>query len=99
MRRLALWSMAVMCFAWGLGCNGPQKMTRSLDEYVNNGYIESPWLYGNMLSRLIVAAATGLTWCLDSIINVYYFWVDDAKPFGTGHGTAYPFKAVTPTQK
>ena len=81
------------------GCHGPQKLSRSLDEWTNNGYIESPWVYGNFLSHVLLAGATMLTWTVDSFINIYYFWVDDAKPFGTGRGTAYPFKAVSPTKK
>jgi hypothetical protein len=81
------------------GCHGPQKMSRSLDEWTNNGYIESPWVYGNLISHLLLAGATALTWTVDSFVNIYYFWVDDAKPFGTGRGTAYPFKAVSPTKK
>ena len=81
------------------GCHGPQKLSRSLDEWTNNGYIESPWVYGNVLSHVLLAGATMLTWTVDSFINFYYFWVDDAKPFGTGRGTSYPFKAVSPTKK
>jgi hypothetical protein len=100
MRKLALAGVAALVLVAPLaGCHGPQKMTRSLDEWTNNGYIESPWVYGNVLSHLLLSGATALTWTIDSFINVYYFWIDDAKPFGTGQGTAYPFKAVSPTKK
>jgi len=81
------------------GCHGPQKLSRSLDEWTNDHYIESPWVFGNTLSHLLLAVATTLTWTVDSFINIYYFWADDAKPFGSGQGTAYPFRAVSPTKK
>jgi len=100
MRRLAVVTLAVLVALVPLaGCHGPQKITRSLDEWSNDSYIEAPWLVGNTLSHLVLTAATAVTWTVDSFINIYYFWVDDAKPFGNGKGTAYPFKAVTPTKK
>lgn len=100
MKRFAVVSLALLILVVPLaGCHGPQKLTRSLDEWANNGYIDSPWVFGNTLSHLLLSVATTLTWTVDSFINFYYFWVDDARPFGTGKGTAYPFKAVTPTKK
>ena len=100
MSKLALVSLALLVLlAPAAGCHGPQKLTRSLDEWNNNGYIESPWVYGNSLAHLLLTVANALTWTVDSFINIYYFWVDDAKPFGTGRGTAYPFRAVSPTKK
>lgn len=100
MKRMALVTLALLLLVAPIaGCHGPQKLTRSLDEWANNGYVESPWIYGNFISHLLLSVATALTWTVDGFINVYYFWVDDAKPFGTGSGTAYPFRAVTPTKK
>jgi len=100
MKRLALISLAAVILLVPIsGCHGPQKLSRSLDEWVNERYIEHPWFVGNTLAHVLLIAATALTWTVDSFINIYYFWVDDAKPFGTGKGTAYPFKAVTPTKK
>ena len=98
MKKLAV-ALALSLLLVAAGCHGPQKMTRSLDEWVNTGYIESPWVYGNLISHLLLAGASALTWSVDSFVNIYYFWVDDAKPFGTGQGTAYPFRAVSPTKK
>jgi hypothetical protein len=100
MKRLALVSLAIVVLAAPMGgCHGPQKLTRSLDEWVNEKYIDSPFFVGNTLSHLLLVAANVLTWTVDSFINMYYFWVDDSKPFGSGKGTAYPFRAVTPTKK
>ncbi|HLY07822.1 MAG TPA: hypothetical protein VKW04_00830 [Planctomycetota bacterium] len=78
------------------GCHGPQRLSRGLDEWANTGYADSPWIYGNFLAHLLLATGNTVTWTLDSFINVYYFWVDDAEPFGDGKGTPYPFRAVTP---
>jgi hypothetical protein len=78
------------------GCHGPQRLTRGLDEWTNTGYSESPWIYGNLLAHVLLAGANVVTWTMDSFVNVYYFWVDDAEPFGDGKGTPYPFRAVTP---
>jgi hypothetical protein len=100
MRKIALVSLSLLILAAPIaGCHGPQKMSRGLDEWANNGYIESPWVYGNVLAHLLLTVATALTWTVDGFINVYYFWIDDASPFGSGRGTAYPFRAVTPTKK
>ena len=100
MKRLAVVSLAFLILTAPLaGCHGPQKLSRSLDEWVNERYIDSPWFVGNTLAHVLIAVATALTWTVDSFINVYYFWVDDAQPFGNGKGTAYPFRAVSPTKK
>ena len=100
MKKMTLVLLAFLVVLVALaGCHGPQKLTRGLDEWSNNGYIESPWVYGNALSHLLLGVASALTWTVDSFINFYYFWVDDASPFGSGKGTAYPFRAISPTKK
>lgn len=100
MKKLAAASLAILILTAPLaGCHGPQKLSRGLDEWANNGYIDSPWMFGNMLSHVLLIAGGVLTWSFDSVINTYYFWIDDAVPLGTGKGTAYPFKAVSPTKK
>jgi hypothetical protein len=100
MKKLALVSLALLVLLVPMaGCHGPQKLTRSLDEFTNDRYVESPWVFGNTVAHLLLAVANSLTWTVDSFINIYYFWADDAQPFGTGRGTAYPFKAVSPTKK
>jgi hypothetical protein len=97
MKRAALGSLLAVLLALPLsGCHGPQRLSRGLDEWANNGYAESPWIYGNFLAHVMLAGANVVTWTVDSFINVYYFWVNDAEPFGDGRGTPYPFRAVTP---
>ncbi|MBV8880845.1 MAG: hypothetical protein JO332_12815 [Planctomycetaceae bacterium] len=100
MKRLACCALlAVLLVAPLGGCHGPQRLSRGLDEWANNGYIDSPWIYGNLLAHLLLAGATAVTWTADSFINIYFFWVDDAEPFGSGKGTPYPFRAVTPAKR
>jgi hypothetical protein len=100
MKKLALISLALLVLLAPIaGCHGPQKLTRGLDEWVNNGYMESPWMYGNVISHVLLGFANIVTWVVDSFINPYYFWFSDAWPAGDGKGTAYPFKMVTPTRK
>ena len=90
---------AAVLTATASGCHGPQKLSRSLDEWANNGYEQQPWLFGNVLSHVLLAGASALTWTVDSVINVYYFWVDDAAPFGDGTGTPYPFQPKAPAKR
>ena len=100
MKTLALVSMVVLVLLLpASGCHGPQKLSRGLDEWANTGYMDSPWIYGNLLSHIFLGVGNGVTWMIDSFINTYYFWVDDAPPFGSGKGTGYPFKPVMPTKK
>jgi len=100
MKRLALCAaLAVLLVVQGAGCHGPQRLSRGLDEWANTGYVESPWIYGNFVAHVLLAGASVVTWTVDSFINIYYFWVDDAEPFGDGKGTPYPFRAVTPSKR
>jgi hypothetical protein len=100
MKRPTLAALAlVIVLATMTGCHGPQRLTRGLDEWANNGYEQSPWLFGNVLSHVLLGCASALTWTVDSVINVYYFWVDDAAPFGDGSGTPYPFQPKTPAKR
>jgi hypothetical protein len=100
MKKLAVFALLLAFLAAPLaGCHGPQRLSRGLDEWANEKYIESPWIVGNFLSHMLLAGATAVTWTVDSFINVYFFWVDDAEPFGNGKGTPYPFRAVTPTKR
>ena len=100
MKKAALVALALLLIVVPIaGCHGPQRMSRGLDEWANNGYIENPWIYGNVVSHLLLGFATVVSWVVDSFINPYYFWTSDAWPAGDGRGTAYPFKPVTPTRK
>ena len=68
MKRLPLAALALaVVLATLTGCHGPQRMTRALDEWANNGYEQSPWLFGNFLSHVLLAGASALTWTVDSV--------------------------------
>ncbi len=100
MKKIAAAVLMVLVVTASLnGCHGPQRLSRGLDEWANDKYIENPWIVGNFLSHMLLAGATVVTWTVDSFINIYFFWVDDAEPFGNGKGTPYPFRAVTPTKR
>ena len=60
------------------GCWGPQKVTRTFDDWLNDGYTGSPWLYGNTLSYMAWGAGFLGTNLVDAGINAYYFWARDA---------------------
>jgi len=79
------------------GCWGPQMVTRGFDDWLNEGYVRSPWLYGNAVSYAMWSTGFMLTNLADAFANMYYFWVKDAQPFGNGVGTRYDHhKPVTP---
>ena len=100
MKKLALLSLALLVLAVPMtGCYGPQMVNRGLSDWLNEGYTETPWLYGNVISYGIISLANGITWFVDGFVNAYYFWAKDAQPFGTGTGTTYVHKAVTPKKK
>jgi hypothetical protein len=100
MKKAAAFLLVVVLLTSSLGgCHGPQRLTRGLDQWANDQYIESPWIIGNVLSHMLLAVGSTVTWTVDSFINVYFFWIDDAQPFGDGKGTPYPFRSVTPTKR
>ena len=46
MKRAALGSLLAVLLALPLsGCHGPQRLSRGLDEWANNGYAELSWDY------------------------------------------------------
>ena len=97
MKKLAVVSLALLLLTVPMAaCGGPMQVTRGLDDWVNQGYTDTPWLYGNVISHGLIGFATGITWMVDSLINIYYFWAKDAQPFGDGKGTTFTHKVVTP---
>ena len=96
MKNVALLSLAVLVLAVPMvGCGGPMTLTRGLDDWHNQAYGETPWLWGNVVVHGLIGVANGITWMIDGIINIYYFWAKDAQPFGDGKGTVYTHKVVT----
>jgi hypothetical protein len=91
MRRSILVGVLVVLIAvHGMGCYGPQMITRRLDDWTNEQYQASPWLMGNTLAWLGLRLAFTMTAVLDAYFNAYYFWALDAWPFGSNRGTPFP---------
>jgi hypothetical protein len=99
MRKVAVGVVAVVLAVSILGCWGPQKLTRRLDDWTNQTYVENPWMMGNVLSATLLHALFFVTNLMDVGINAYYFWARDAEPFGSGTGTEFKHKPVTPPVK
>lgn len=73
------------------GCMGPQKMTRNMDDWANQTYVDNPWFLGNTLSWACLQVVFAATWALDLAINAIYFWTRDA---WRGEGTIYEREPV-----
>ena len=101
MKRFATASLAVLVAASSAGCWGPQKLTRHMDDWTNQTYVDNPWLAGNVLSYGILRGIFAVTGIVDAFINAYYFWAKDAEPLGehAGAGTTFVHRPVTPTRK
>ena len=100
MKKLALLSLALLVLAVPMtGCYGPQMVNGSFEDWADEGYANTPWLFGNVISYGIISLVNGITWFVDGFVNAYYFWAKDAQPFGDGHGTTYTHKVVTPKKK
>jgi hypothetical protein len=78
------------------GCGGPQKITRNADDWLQQGYVKKPWLYGNTVSWTLIFVGQIVTRFLDGMtVNPVDFWGLSAWPFGDGTGTPFHFRAVT----
>jgi hypothetical protein len=81
------------------GCWGPQKLTRHLDDWTQQTYVDNPWFAGNLLSTALLHGFFAVTTLIDGSLNAYYFWCVDAEPLGSGTGTRFEHRPVTPTKK
>lgn len=96
MKRAGLLLLAAFLLAGSAGCFGPQKLTRQLDDFLNQQYVERPWLVGNVLSSTVIYLVLALTALVDGfLVNPIDFWTVSAQPFGKGVGT--PFFHTPPT--
>ena len=96
MKKIAVVVVALMLVVSISGCWGPQMVTRGFDDWLNQGYVNSPWLYGNMVMYMAWGVGFWFTNLADAFVNTYYFWAKDAQPFGSGTGTKFDHKPVTP---
>ena len=101
MKRLAPAALAFLVLLSAAGCWGPQKLTRHMDDWTNQSYVDNPWLLGNVVAYGMLRLVFFITGTLDLFINAYYFWALDAWPLGEhdGTGTKFEHRPVTPTRK
>ncbi len=95
MKKVAVLMIVVLLAVSLTGCFGPRKLTRGFDDWLNQEYVNQPWLVGNVISAALIGIAFWVTGVIDAVIDLYYFWVEDAWPFGKGVGT--PFTHKNPT--
>ena len=96
MKKMAVVAVALMLVVAVSGCGGPQMVTRGFDDWLNQGYVNSPWIYGNVLAYMVWGIGFWFMNLADAFVNTYYFWAKDAQPFGSGTGTKFDHKPVTP---
>lgn len=93
MKKVSVVALAVLVTVAASGCMvGPNNFSRGIDDWANQSYGESPWLYGNVISGAIISIVMWVAHGIDSLINIYWFWAKDAQPFGTGKGTTFTHK-------
>lgn len=98
MRKTAVLALALIVAVAASGCWGPEKLTRHLDDWTNQAYVENPWLTGNIVSTGILHVLFLATGIMDGFINGYFFWFIDAEPLGDGVGTKFQHRPVTPAK-
>ncbi|HZN62309.1 MAG TPA: hypothetical protein VFC90_07875 [Planctomycetota bacterium] len=100
MRKVAIVLVAAVSLSTFSGCGGPYHLRNSANDWYNQKYGESPWLFGNVVSNYIYLFVAGFLGLVDTVVlNTYYFWFEDAQPFGDGKGTVHEFKQPTSGKK
>ena len=101
MKKLAAAALAILVGLTSAGCWGPQKLTRHMDDWTNQAYVDDPWLAGNVVSSGVFRGVFFITGILDMFINAFYFWAYDAWPLGehSGTGTKFEHRPATPSKK
>jgi hypothetical protein len=99
MKKAAALVLATLIALPSIGCWGPQKLTRHMDDWTQQTYVDNPWLVGNFFSTIVLHGIFLATGLIDAYINGYYFWFLDAEPVGNGTGTKFEHRPVTPTKK
>ncbi len=95
MKKAMVVALALLIVVGSIGCFGPRKLTRQFDDWLNQEYVNQPWLVGNVVSMWLIGIVFWITQVVDGIIDFYYFWVEDAWPIGKGVGTPFNHKAIT----
>lgn len=78
------------------GCiAGPNRLTRTWDDWVNQKYTESSWIHGALLQNIIPVypLVGGILGYADVLVmNTWYFWSEDA---WDGKGTGFDHQNTT----
>ncbi|MCB9889244.1 MAG: DUF3332 family protein [Planctomycetes bacterium] len=87
MRKTALALVLLSCTTFAGCLAGPKQLERSVSDWDNKTYVQSPWLNNFMHVFLIFTAMELVAKIGDTlIINPFVFWTDDA--WGC-HGTGF----------
>ena len=94
MKKVAVIGLVMIVCVASVGCLGPMHMTRSYDDWLNQSYVDSPWLVGNIVSTAFLSVVFVVTSAIDILVgNPYDFWTKSAPPTGSqGHGTPFDHK-------
>jgi len=79
--------------------SGPNRLTRTWDDYVNQKYTESAWVHGALLQDILpIYPIVGLVMRIGDIlfVNTYTFWAKDA---WDNKGTGFDHVNPTGTEK
>lgn len=94
MRKLATALALGMCLALGSCAAGPHQLRRSVDDWDQKMYVQSPWVNAVMWVVPVFPIMTTLAWVGDAFTSDFYaFWFKDA---WDGKGTAFKHFEVTP---
>ena len=95
MVKVGVIACAILLVVSSMGCYGPQQLTRGLDDWSNQMYVDSPWLSQVLYYVGVYSIGFILTGIADGLVlNPIDFWGTSAFK---GEGTAY--KHVNPTPK
>ena len=79
MRRAGLALALLTCFCFTSCFAGPKQLQRSVDDWDNKLYVQTPWMDGLMWTVPIIPAAHFIAFTLDTlIVNACSFWLEDA---------------------
>jgi hypothetical protein len=93
MKKVFVVAMALLLVVSVSGCWGPMKLTRQLDDWANQMYVDSPWLAQVLLYVGVFGIGFWITSIIDELIlNPIDFWGESAF---RGWGT--PFNHTPPT--
>jgi hypothetical protein len=99
MKKVSVVALGVLVVFAAASCGGPMILTNAVGDFQAQKYHEVPWLWGNVVSHGIIGVVTGVTWFIDSLVNIYFFFIKDAQPIGDGKGTSSDRKSATPGKK